>query len=85
MNFEMYSDGKINTWLNPVVKHAYNSRGIAYLQKGEHSKAITDFTEAIQLDSTQPIFYECRARAHRAIGDEASAASDEKEAYELGS
>ena len=29
---------------------AYNNRGISYEDKGDHDKAIADFTEAIRLD-----------------------------------
>ena len=60
-----------------------NEQGLSHAEKGDHDQAIADFTEAIRLNQTQPVFYVSRARAYRALGDEAKAASDEKKAQEL--
>jgi Flp pilus assembly protein TadD len=65
------------------LAQAYGGRGASYDAKAEHKKAIADYTEAIRLEPTQPVFYKARAISYRAIGDEAKAASDEKKAQEL--
>jgi tetratricopeptide (TPR) repeat protein len=59
------------------------SRGLYYAKRGDHDKAIVDYTEAIRLDPTQPHFYVSRASAYRELGDDANAARDEKKAQEL--
>src|SRR5678816_1707396 len=48
--------------LQPDLADAYNSRGVAYCNKGEHDRAIADYAEAIRL---QPDF----AHAHTTRGD----------------
>jgi Tfp pilus assembly protein PilF len=82
-NFVRYADGTTNTWLNPVVKHAYRIRGFAYVDKGQYDKAIPDFTEAIRLNPNDADAYAVRAKAYRAVGEDAKAASDEWRAQEL--
>jgi tetratricopeptide (TPR) repeat protein len=58
-------------------------RGITYGEKGDHEKAVADYTEAIRLAPDDPIGYFQRAQAYRALGDEEQAASDERKAQEL--
>jgi len=47
--------------LAPGVLHY---RGSYFASRGDHDKAIADFSEAIRLNPTQPIFYVSRARAY---------------------
>ena len=58
-------------------------RGDSYAEKGDHDKAIADYTEAIRLDPKNANFYAFRAKAYRALGDEVKAASDESKVQEL--
>jgi tetratricopeptide (TPR) repeat protein len=59
---------------------AYSYRGEAYLDMGNHNKAIVDFSEAIRLCADDPLDYVGRAKAYRALGDEGKAAEDERKA-----
>lgn len=52
-------------------------RGNSAARKADYVQAIADFTQALQLNPTAWDCYAGRARAHRALGDSASAASDE--------
>jgi len=36
--------------MNPRFADTYSVRGIAYAQKGQHDKAIADFTKAIEIN-----------------------------------
>jgi tetratricopeptide (TPR) repeat protein len=67
----------------PYVADAHAHRGAVFARKGQHDKAIADFTKAIQLAPNVAIPYEWRAQSHRAVGDTSSAAEDERRAREL--
>ena len=64
------------------AENSYN-RGVAYFNKGEYDQAIADCTEAIRLHPQNPSFYLSRAKAYRALGDDAKATKDEEKAREL--
>jgi len=68
---------------DPVFTSHYD-RAFAHLKKGEYEPAIAAYTEAIQFDPQAPNAYLGRALAYRSVGDEASAARDERAAKELG-
>ena len=61
------------------------ARGDSCARKGDHDKAIADYTEAIRLDPKDAWLYSIRAKAFRVLGKEVEAAGDERKAQELGS
>jgi len=69
--------------LGPNNPEPYFVRGRVYLQKGEYDRAITDFTEAIQLRAAWADAYLERAKAYRALGDEIRAVEDVTKAEHL--
>ena len=64
--------------------NAFAGRGKSYLELGNHEQAIADLTEAIRIgDDIDGEIYLGRAKAYRALGDDASASKDEAMAREL--
>ena len=72
---------------------AYHSRGRAYAEKGEHDKAIADFTEAIRLyplvkntypDARLMGVHDARANSHQKRGEYDKAIIDYTEVIKLG-
>ena len=61
----------------------YNNRGHAYSAKGEHDKAIKDYTEAIQLDPDYSEAYYNRGNAYFGKGEHDKAIKDYTEAIRL--
>ena len=61
----------------------YWERGLAYENKGEHDRAIADFTEAIRLDPKYDIEYYGRGLAYENKGDYDKAIPDYTEAIRL--
>jgi len=41
--------------INPKDFNAFNSRGKAYVAKGDSNRAVTDFTQAIQFGRNHPL------------------------------
>ena len=68
---------------NPKFAKAYSSRGVAYGHKGEHDKAIADFTEAIHLDPKDAEAYFNRGVAYGSKGEHDKAIADFTEAIRL--
>jgi Flp pilus assembly protein TadD len=62
--------------LDPNSAIDYCNRGAAYGRKGNHEKAISDFTEAIQLDPTYALAYYNRGAAYLRTGNRAKADAD---------
>ena len=62
---------------------AYNNRGNACDAKGDHDRAIADYTEAIRLDPKYACAYNNRGLAWRAKGDHDRAIADYTEAIRL--
>jgi tetratricopeptide (TPR) repeat protein len=62
---------------------AFNNRGLALYERGDHARAIDDFTEAIRLDGKLARAYYNRALAHLARGDEDAAQVDRERALAL--
>lgn len=69
--------------LAPHNVAAYGGRAVAYLEIGEHEKAIADFTAAIQLEPSNPRPFEWRAFAHELAGAYDKAIDDYSEAIRL--
>jgi tetratricopeptide (TPR) repeat protein len=61
---------------NPEKADAYNMRGVAYLEQGNTSDAISDFNQALRYDSAsyRPVFN--RGNAYRQQGELAQALQD---------
>ncbi len=70
--------------LNPDKAYAYIGRGLAYANKGEHDKAIADYTEAIRLNPKYAEAYNNRGLAYRDNGNQTKAEADFAKAKELG-
>jgi tetratricopeptide (TPR) repeat protein len=68
--------------LNSLDFDAFDSRGLAYLHKGDYDHAIADYSEAIKLaaefrhDDLNPFFLTSRARAYLGKGDYDHAITD---------
>lgn len=62
---------------------AYLNRGGVYEDKGQPELAVTDFSRAIELDSTSARAYDRRARAHYAAGRPDAAKLDWQKAHQL--
>ena len=60
-------------------------RGILYARAGKWKLAITDFSEAIRLNPSDPRLYAARAKAYAETGDEKKATADRVTADGLGS
>jgi tetratricopeptide (TPR) repeat protein len=82
--------------LHPKLQIAYYARGSSYIDQlarqgtgrsgignKEYTKAVADLSEAIKLLPKDADAYEKRASAYRALGEEARAQRDEKQAKEL--
>jgi tetratricopeptide (TPR) repeat protein len=67
----------------PNLAVAYGRRGKAYLDKGEHDKAIADYTKAIEANPRDSFAYNSRGIAYRAKGDLDKAIADYGVAIEL--
>ena len=67
--------------LEPTAPVFFN-RAFVHDRKGEYDRAINDYSEAIRLDPNFAVAYENRAKAYRAVGEEARAASDERQAQQ---
>jgi len=62
---------------------AYNNRGVAYGQRGEHRLALEDFDRSIELRAGSPGVYLNRGMTHGRLGDHESALRDISTAIEL--
>jgi TonB family protein len=67
----------------PKNHDTYRNRAIRYMQSREYDNAIVDLSIAIQLNPKDPVTYDLRAKAYRAIGRESSAVADEKQSGKL--
>ena len=77
---KLYSDVLV---LDPNDATAYNNRGGAYDDKGDHDQAIKDYNEAIRLNSKNALAYYNRGNAYRKKEDYDQAIKDYDEAIEL--
>jgi len=58
-------------------------KGNAFMSSKQYDKAIDAYTEAAELDPTNPVYYSNRAAAHSSKGDHLTAAVDAEKAIEL--
>jgi tetratricopeptide (TPR) repeat protein len=61
----------------------YNSRGIAYAEKGQYDQAIYDFNRAVELNPNDSKAYNNRGRVYRLKGQYDQAISDFNKAIEM--
>lgn len=64
------------TTANPENTRAYSNRGRVHHAKGEHDRAVADFTEVIRLDPGAVQAYEDRGRAYWVKGEHDKAIAD---------
>jgi tetratricopeptide (TPR) repeat protein len=70
-------------FLSRDFAEAYTQRGITFATIGAIERAIMDFDKAVHDEPDNPVPYEERARASRAMGDRGQAQADEARAKEL--
>jgi tetratricopeptide (TPR) repeat protein len=70
--------------LKPDLAEAYNNRGNAYGDLGQHQQAITDYNEAIRLKPDYAHAYSNRGDAYLNQGDKISGCGDLSKACNLG-
>lgn len=58
-------------------------KGNALMTSKQYDKAIEAYTEAIKLDSSNPVYYSNRAAAHSSKGDHLTAAIDAEKVIEI--
>ncbi len=69
--------------LNPDYAEAYNNRGVAKDELGQHDEAITDYNDAIRLKSNYAEAYNNRGAAKAELGQHDGAIADYEEAIRL--
>jgi tetratricopeptide (TPR) repeat protein len=69
--------------VDPEDAKAYFDRGLVWQEKGEHDKAIADYTEYIRLRPKHPDTYSNRGAAWREKGEYDKANADFDEAFRL--
>src|SRR5712691_5321551 len=74
---------RVKSFFTKVSSGDYSRRGRRYFAKGEHDKAIADFTEAIRLDPKNATKYHWRAWCYCEKGDFDKAFADFTEATRL--
>ena len=50
---------------------------------GDYEKAIEDYTQAIQINPGEALYYQNRAKTYRKLGDAEKAEADEQKAKEI--
>lgn len=70
--------------MNPKLAQAYYNRGVTYWHKGNHDRAIADFTEAIRLNPKLAVAYYGRGCAYWYYGQKAKAEGDFAQSQRLG-
>ena len=69
--------------LDPNDAVAYNNRGLAYANKGQHDRAIEDYNKAIQLNPNDALTYSARGNAYSNKGQYDRAIEDYNKAIQL--
>ena len=71
--------------INPKDFNAFNSRGKAYVAKGDSNHAIADFTQAIQFGPSYVEAYNNRGLSYEVLGRRAEAIADFRKAQSIDS
>jgi tetratricopeptide (TPR) repeat protein len=69
--------------INPKDFNAFNSRGKAYVAKGDSNRAIADFTQAIQFGPSYVEAYNNRGLSNEVLGRRAEAIADFRKAQSI--
>jgi tetratricopeptide (TPR) repeat protein len=69
--------------INPKDFNAFNSRGKAWVAKGDSNRAITDFTQAIQFDPSYVEAYNNRGLSNEVLGRRTDAIADFRKAQSI--
>lgn len=76
-----YLDNAIS--LKPDYAEAFNNRGIAYFELGQHSRAIDDYNESIRIKPQRAESFNNRGTAYAALGEQKRAIEDYNQAIQL--
>ena len=68
---------------NGLIACIYYDRGVAYAKLGQHTKAISDYTKAIELNQKYAAAYSSRGAAYSDLGEHTKAISEFNKAIEL--
>ena len=69
--------------VDPNRAEAYRLRGYAYVQKGDHDRALADYDRAVELEPKKALGYSHRGGVHEKKGDYDHALADYDRAVEL--
>ena len=69
--------------INPKDFNAFNSRGKAWVAKGDSNRAIADFTQAIQFGPSYVEAYNNRGLSYEVLGRRAEAIADFRKAQSI--
>jgi len=69
--------------INPKDFNSFNSRGKAYVAKGDSNRAITDFTQAIEFGPSYVEAYNNRGLSNEVLGRHAEAIADFRKAQSI--
>jgi tetratricopeptide (TPR) repeat protein len=69
--------------INPKDFNAFNSRGKAWVAKGDSNRAVTDFTQAIQFAPSYVEAYDNRGLSLQVVGRRTDAIADFRQAQSI--
>ena len=70
--------------LNPFNADIVYGRGLCKFALNRIEESITDFSNAIALKNTQPLFYLARSKAYRKLGNVSASVNDARQAKQMG-
>ena len=70
--------------LNPFNADIVYGRGLCKFALNRTEESITDFSNAIALKNTQPLFYLARSKAYRKLGNVSASVNDARQAKQMG-
>jgi tetratricopeptide (TPR) repeat protein len=77
------SSGKEPSAADKAAADALKQKGNALMSSKKYDEAIAEYTKAIDLDATNPVFFSNRAAAHASKGDHLSAIGDAEQAISI--
>jgi len=69
--------------IDPYYSPSYNGRGLVFDKLGRHEEAFSDFTRAMELEGTNPVFIHNRACCLRNMGKLKESLQDFSQALKL--